>query len=161
MMSATLVSAGAAASGYDKAEGYYSAGSKEAEQAATWFGRGAESLGLSGQVDDALFTRILDGQTFRLQGESLEPDRLMGRMIDGERHHRAGLDLTFSAPKSVSVAALVYKDERLIEAHDKAVKAAMEHVQDHLVQTRYHVNGQKIVQTGGDIIAGLFRHDTS
>ncbi len=161
MMSATLVSAGAASSGYYKAEGYYAAGSKEAEQAATWFGRAAETMGLKGQVDDALFTQLLDGQTFHRKGDALEPGRLMGRIIDGERQHRAGLDLTFSAPKSVSVAALVYQDDRLIEAHDAAVKTAMTHVQDHLVQTRYHVNGQMKMQTGGDIIAGLFRHDTS
>lgn len=161
MMSATLVSAGAASSGYYKAEGYYAAGSQEAEQAASWFGRAAEQLGLSGRVDDALFTRMLDGQTFTTESGRLEPQRLMGRIQDGERKHRPGLDLTFSAPKSVSIAALVYNDERLIEAHDKAVKVAMAHVQDHLVQTRTFVNGELTVQTGGNIVAGLFRHDTS
>ncbi len=161
MMSATLVSAGAASSGYYKSEGYYAAGSQEAEQAASWFGRAAEHLGLSGRVDDALFTRMLEGQTFTNENGRLEPQRLMGRIENGERKHRAGLDLTFSAPKSVSIAALVYKDERLIEAHDKAVKVAMSHVQDHLVQTRSFVNGELTVQSGGNIVAGLFRHDTS
>lgn len=113
MMSVTLVSAGAASSGYYKAEGYYAADSKEGEQAASWFGRAAEALGLTGRVDDAIFTQMLDGQSFTVQGGRLEPQRLMGRIKDGAREHRPGLDLTFSAPKSVSIAALVYKDERL------------------------------------------------
>ena len=161
MMSATVVSAGAASSGYYKAEGYYAAGSPEAQQASSWFGKGAASLGLEGQVDDAIFTRMLEGQTFTERDGKLEPGRVMGRMIDGERSHRPGLDLTFSAPKSVSIAALVYGDERLIEAHDAAVRTAMKHVEDHLVQTRTFVNGSLKVQTGGNIVAGLFRHDTS
>lgn len=161
MMSISTVSAGAASSGYYKSEGYYAAGSEEGDAAATWFGEKAESLGLEGRVDDALFTQMLEGVSFKLGKDGPEPDKLMGKIIDGERQHRPGFDLTFSAPKSVSIAALVYQDERLIKAHDQAVVKAMEYVEKKIIQTRLYKNGSLEVETGGKIVAGLFRHDTS
>jgi len=161
MMKATLVSAGAAASGYYKTEGYYAAGSDDGEASAQWFGKAAEALGLTGRVDDDLFAQLLEGQVFKAGKDGPVPVRLMGRMVEGERQRRSGLDLTFSAPKSVSIAALVFEDDRLIDAHDKAVLTAMKYVEQKLVQTRFYKNGELQVETGGNIIAGLFRHDTS
>ena len=161
MMSATVVSGGAASSGYYRAEGYYAADSEVAAAASQWFGKAAEELGLRGQVDDALFTSMLEGQTYEKGITGLQEGRQMGRMVDGERKVRPGLDLTFSAPKSLSVAALVFDDERLVAAHDKAVRTAMHYVETDLVQTRRSVNGEIAVIDGGKVIAGLFRHDTS
>ena len=50
-------------------------------------------------------------------------DTRLGRMREGEHEHRPGWDLTFSAPKSVSLEALVIGDRRVIRAHDEAVRA--------------------------------------
>lgn len=161
MMGAAQVSAGAAATGYYKTEGYYAAGTPEGDAAARWFGKEADSLGLEGRVDDALFASLLDGQTYQRTEGGLEKDRLMGRQQDGERKHRPGMDLTFSAPKSVSIAALVFDDKRVIEAHDKAVREALGYIESNVVETRRKVNGHIVTETGGKIIAGLFRHDTS
>jgi len=161
MMSAAVVSSGAASSRYYKAEGYYAQGSAEADAAAVWFGKAAASLGLEGQVDDALFESLLQGQTYEPTPDGLQKTRLMGRIQNGERQHRPGLDLTFSAPKSVSIAALVFGDERLIKAHDEAVKSALTYVEDALVETRRRINGEIVVVPGKGVIAGLFRHDTS
>ena len=67
MLSVSNVSAGAAASGYYKAEGYYIAGSPEAEAAASWFGKAAETLAEKGQsvfggrVNDPTFAEMLEG----------------------------------------------------------------------------------------------------
>ena len=105
MMGTTQVSAGAAASGYYKTEGYYTAGSEDGDAAAQWFGKAAQALGLTGRVDDTLFAQLLDGQVFKPGKDGPEPARLMGRVVEGERQHRPGLDLTFSALKSVSIAA--------------------------------------------------------
>jgi conjugative relaxase-like TrwC/TraI family protein len=160
MMNPNVVSRGAAASGYYNAEGYYASGSKEAEASASWFGKGAEALGLRGSVDDQVFAQILDGQSFKNEDGTLTPDRLMGKIVDGERAHRPGVDLTFKAPKSVSIAALVYEDERVIEAHDKAVKQAMSYVEENLTLTRQKENGELVVRKGL-MISSLFRHDTS
>lgn len=154
MMSASTVSGGAASSGYYHAEGYYLEGSQEAEDASQWFGKSAEDHGLVGAVDDAAFAQLLDGDPPNDQAP-------MGRYVDGERRHRAGTDLTFSAPKSVSIVALVIGDERVVTAHDKAVRAAMAYVEKSVVQTRVWNNGSMETVTGGKIIAGLFRHDTS
>lgn len=161
MMSTTLVSAGAAASGYYKTEGYYLEGSEEGDAAAAWFGDEAQRLGLEGRIDDGLFSDLLEGQTYEPGNDGLVKGRLMGVFRDGERQHRAGLDITFSAPKSVSVAALVYGDTRLVKAHDAAVQEAMSYVQANLAETRRKVHGELVVEKGGGLIAGLFRHDTS
>lgn len=153
MMSISNVSAGAAASGYYKEEGYYKAGTEEGERAATWFGKAADENGLSGFVDDRHFAQLLDGEA---------PDgKLMGRYVDGERQHRPGLDLTFSASKSASVAALVIGDKRITEAHDAAVRAAMTVVEERFIKTRFQQDGEIVTKNGEGIIAGIYRHDTS
>lgn len=161
MMKATNISAGAAQSGYYKAEGYYSSESTEGDKSTEWFGRGAAALSLEGPVDDALFERLLNGETFEMGEDGLKEGRIMGKWENGERKHRAGIDLTFSAPKSVSIAALVFKDDRVIEAHKAAVIATLEIVEKELVQTRKSQGGKMVTETGGKIIAGLFLHDTS
>lgn len=168
-MSVSNVSGGAAASGYYRAEGYYIEGSPEAEAAASWFGKGAEELAekgqteFSGRVDDQTFSAMLEGHAPPVEkdekGEWKEGQTL-GRVVNGERQHRPGIDLTFSASKSVSILGLVAGDERVIAAHDEAVKAAMSYVEDRFVTTRREVDG-KIVKEPGKMVAGLFRHDTS
>ncbi|MFY0312526.1 MobF family relaxase [Leisingera sp. D0M16] len=153
MMSISTVSAGAAASGYYKQEGYYKAGTEEGKKAAAWFGKAAEENGLTGYADDKQFAQLLDGQA---------PDgKLMGRYVEGERQHRPGLDLTFSASKSVSVAALVIGDTRILDAHDAAVRAAMTVVEERFIKTRFQQDGEIVTKNGEGIIAGIYRHDTS
>ena len=89
--------------------------------------------------------------------------RLGRRGKDGEIDHRPGRDLTFSAPKSVSIAAFIGGDRRIVEAHDRAVAATLAWVEKNAAETRMkdpetgrmgRVGGQKIV-------AATFRHDTS
>ena len=169
MMSLSNVSGGAAASGYYKAEGYYIAGSPEAEAAASWFGTAAQQLVEDGQtafaerVDDKTFSDMLDGYappTEKDQDGNWKEGQTLGRHVDGERQHRPGLDLTFSASKSVSIMALVAGDERVTAAHDAAVKSAMTYVEANFVSTRREVDGD-IQSVPGKMIAGLFRHDTS
>lgn len=171
MLSVSNVSAGAAASGYYKTEGYYKSGTPEAEAAAQWHGKAAEALTEAGRrefhgtVDDKVFADLLDGRAPSLERDekgNWKEDRELGRWVDGERQHRAGIDLTFSAAKSVSVMALVAKDGRIVEAHDAAVKVAVSYVEANMVSTRrQNASGEMEVVEGGKIIAGLFRHDTS
>lgn len=169
MMSLGNVSPGAAASGYYQAEGYYIVGSPEAEAAASWFGEAAAHLAELGQemfrdrIDDQLFSDMLQGHAPPVERDAegnWKPGQVLGRYIDGERKHRPGLDLTFSASKSVSIMALVAGDERIVAAHDRAVKLAMSVAEERFVFTRREVDGE-IVPVRGKMIAGLFRHDTS
>ncbi len=63
-------------------------------------------------------------------------DLRLGRMREGEHVHRPGWDITLSAPKSVSLEALVMGDRRVIRAHDEVVRATLDFVEAELLQTR-------------------------
>jgi conjugative relaxase-like TrwC/TraI family protein len=80
----------------------------------------------------------------------------------GNGKHRAGFDLTFSAPKTLSMLAYIGGDERLLEANMKATKATIAWVEKNLAETRMKGADGKIesVKTGNLVVA-LFQHDTN
>ncbi len=152
-----LASASQGASYYER-DGYYAKDDPEHREASAWTGKGAEELGLKGPVDPDTFRAVLEGRVPDGSG------RQLGRRgKDGEIHHRPGRDLTFSAPKSVSIAALVGGDDRIVEAHDRAVAATLAWVEENAAQTRMKgPDSGKMARVGGQkIVAALFRHDTS
>ena len=69
-------------------------------------------------------------------------------------------DFTFSPPKSVSIAALLADDARIIKAHEQAVAAALGQLES-FAATRVRKNGQCAARTTGNIVAAVFRHETS
>ena len=73
-----------------------------------WYGKAAEAFGLAGQqVRAEHFDRLAQGQ-HPITGEQLIKHRDTIRTREGgEVGHRSAWDLTISAPKSVSIAALV------------------------------------------------------
>ena len=152
-----LASAAQGASYYER-DGYYAKDDPDHRAASAWVGKGAEELGLKGPVDPDTFRAILEGKV---------PDgsdtRLGRRGKDGEILHRPGRDLTFSAPKSVSIAALVGGDDRIVEAHDRAVKATLAWVEKNAAETRMKApETGRMGRVGGQkIVAATFRHDTS
>jgi conjugative relaxase-like TrwC/TraI family protein len=127
-----------------------------------WRGRGAELLGIRGQVTREQFESVREG-IHPDTGEFLRPRHSADRVgQDGSEQSkgRSLYDLTFSAPKSVSVQALVGGDERLIAAHDKAVREALAEA-EHYAATRVRLNGANENRTTGNLIAATYRHDTS
>ena len=72
--------------------------------------------------------------------------------------HRAGWDATFSAPKSVSLTALVGGDDRVREAHRAAVTAALDELERY---TQARIGGNNPAETTGKFIAAKFEHDTA
>ena len=72
--------------------------------------------------------------------------------------HRAGWDATFSAPKSVSLTALVGGDERVTEAHRAAVTTALEELEKY---THARIGGNNPAEVTGKFIAAKFEHDTA
>ncbi|EFZ7024374.1 conjugative relaxase, partial [Shigella sonnei] len=105
-----------------------------------------------GSVDKDVFTRLLEGRL---------PDGAdLSRMQDGSNRHRPGYDLTFSAPKSVSMMAMLGGDKRLIEAHNQAVDFAVRQVEA-LASTRVMTDGQSETVLTGNLVMALFNHDTS
>ena len=158
MLSIGALSSAAQGASYYERDGYYAKDDPEHREASAWAGRGAEELGLTGPVDPDTFRAVLEGKVPDGSGQELGR-----RGKDGEILHRPGRDLTFSAPKSVSLAALVGGDGRIVEAHDRAVAATLAWVEGNAARTRMkdpdtgrmgRVGNQKIV-------AALFRHDTS
>ena len=152
-----LTSAAQGASYYER-DGYYAKDDPEHKAASGWYGKGAEDLGLKGAVEPETFRQVLEGKV--PDGSGAELGR---RGKDGEILHRPGRDLTFSAPKSVSIAALVGGDVRIVEAHDRAVKATLAWVEKNVAETRMKdpVTGQMVRAGGQKIVAATFRHDTS
>ena len=95
-----------------KTANYYLAEKEGHQQSSQWQGKLADSLGLSGKpVEQNQLEGILSGH---VHGEAIKHKRAQ---------HRPGHDLTFSAPKSVSIMALTFGDQRLLDAHDQAVKS--------------------------------------
>ena len=152
-----VVSAAQGASYYEK-DGYYAKDDPEHRDASAWFGKGAEALGLSGPVDSDTFRAVLEGKVPDGSGTELGK-----RGRDGEITHRPGRDLTFSAPKSVSLAALVGGDARIVGVHDRAVKATLAWVEKNAVETRVQDPETGRMVRAGDqkTVVATFRHNTS
>ena len=143
---------------YYEHDGYYAAGDPEHREASAWAGRGAAALGLEGEVDGETFRAVLEGHVPDGSG------RRLGRVgRDGTVAHRPGRDLTLSAPKSVSLAALVGGDARIVDAHDRAVRAALAWVERNAAETRMKdpATGRMTRALGQRMVAATFRHDTS
>ena len=158
MLSIGAITSAAQGASYYERDGYYAKDDPEHKAASGWFGKGAEDLGLKGPVDPEIFRQVLEGKV--PDGSGTELGR---RGKDGEILHRPGRDLTFSAPKSVSIAALVGGDDRIVEAHDRAVKATLDWVEKNVAETRMKdpATGQMVRAGGQKIVAATFRHDTS
>ena len=139
----------AQAASYYEADDYYAEGG---QSPSSWEGKAAEEVGLEGEVDRDTFRALLDG---KIAG------RQLGTMREGQLEHRPGWDLTLSAPKSVSVMALVAGDKRLIAAHGAAVRTALTHVERHMAATRIRADGGVTREVTGKLAIASFRHITS
>ena len=141
---------------YYERDGYYAKDDPDHRDASAWAGKGADALGLSGPVDPDVFTAILEGRV---------PDgpRLGRPGKDGEIVHRPGRDLTLSAPKSVSLAALVGGDARVTKAHGRAVDRTLAWVEGRAVETRMKdPDGGRMIRAGDQkAVIATFTHETS
>ena len=143
---------------YYERDGYYAKDDPAHREASAWAGKGAEELGLSGPVDSDTFKAVLEGRV------PDGTDRQLGRLDkDGTIHHRPGRDITLSAPKSVSLAALIGGDVRIVEAHDRAVKRTLSWVERNVAETRMKdpETGRMVKKGDQKMIAATFRHDAS
>ena len=157
-MVASIGKVGSPAQGvsYFEKDGYYAKDDPLHREASAWRGKGAESMGLSGPVEPEAFEKVLEGHV---------PDgrRLGRRNPDGSFHHRPGVDVTLSAPKSVSLAALVGGDRRIVKAHDRAVKRTLDWIEKRAIETRLRDARTRVLTRVGNqkMVAATFTHDTS
>ena len=139
---------------------YYTKGDEIRGQ---WHGQLARQWGLSGDVQEAHIHRLADGR-HPITGEPLVAHQTAREYTNerGERvktmEHRAGWDGTFSAPKSVSLTALVGGDARVAEAHRASVRVALDETERY-AQARIGRNHP--AETTGKWIAASFEHDSA
>ena len=128
-----------------------------------WHGKLAEKFGLAGAVGADEFARLSEGQ-HPATAEQLVQHRQSHTYQNAEGktvtsvEHRAGWDATFSAPKSVSLTALVGGDDRVREAHREAVTAALNELERY---TQARIGGNHPAETTGQFVAAKFEHDTA
>ncbi|MDE0803661.1 MAG: relaxase domain-containing protein [Acidimicrobiales bacterium] len=134
-------------------EDYYS-GAGEIE--GRWLGRGAERLGLLGEVDSEALKVLLAGY------DPIDHDRrLAGRP---GLPHTPGWDLTFSAPKSVSILyglGGIDVAEQVVAAHEAAVAEAVGWLEAHATVSRRRIGGEITTVAGEGLVIAAFRHRTS
>jgi conjugative relaxase-like TrwC/TraI family protein len=128
-----------------------------------WLGQGAALLGLAGAVERDQFLALCENQHPH-SGELLTQRRnTVRRASESDNqvaNRRVFYDFTFSPPKSVSIAALVAGDERIVGAHEGAVKIALAELEQ-FAGARVRTRKSNADRRTGNIVAALFRHDTS
>jgi conjugative relaxase-like TrwC/TraI family protein len=131
---------------------YYSG---RGEAPGEWVGKGAEVLGLSGRVRAEQFNALIAG---------LDPRDPSGRLRSSRRDPKiAAFDLTFSAPKSVSVLFAIAPEATsgtLVTCHEEAVRAALSYLEDTAVMVRRGHSGERVEPATG-LIAAAYRHRMS
>jgi conjugative relaxase-like TrwC/TraI family protein len=125
---------------------------RNGEQPGHWYGKGAERLGLSGEIGKDDFFALLEN-THPSTGE-----RLSVRDIGDKR--RPGWDLVFSPPKGVSVLRH-FGDERIAKAMTESVHETLRELEAEAIKTRERRGGKNSTVATGNLIASLFFHDTT
>jgi conjugative relaxase-like TrwC/TraI family protein len=159
--------------GKDRAKGFGDdsaggSGSVGRGSALTWGGAGAGRLGLAGQASLADFRLVMRGRNPDPDGPPLswiehqQRSGADGKSAGDRAEHKVGYDLTFSAPKSVSLAVLLGGDERLLAAHEAATAAAMAYAEKHFALTRQRDETGAVRQVAtGNLLWAKTTHSTS
>ena len=148
VMSKGALTAASAETYYEEKYSHDDYYSQKQQVVGQWFGRGAEDLGLSGEIATEDFRAVLRG----LRPASGE---VLVHKANGYDDRRAGWDATFNAPKSVSIQGLVGDDHRLIEAHGKAVSRSLVELEQYALSRRR--GGSEWVVTG-NVVDARFDH---
>ncbi len=137
--------------------------SRDQQGFSEWQGKLAGQWGLEGAVGNDHFARLSEGQHPFTEAQLVRHQ--VSRTYEGKGgkevtsvEHRAGWDATFSAPKSVSLTALVGGDERVREAHRESVRVALGEI-EHYTQAR--IGNVHAPETTGKFAAATFEHDTA
>jgi conjugative relaxase-like TrwC/TraI family protein len=137
--------------------------SRDQQGHSEWQGQLAKEWGLSGSVGDEHFARLTEGQHPYTEEQMVKHQ--VSRTYEGKdgkevtsMEHRAGWDATFSAPKSVSLTALVGGDERVRLAHRESVRVALNELEQY---TQARIGNVHAPETTGKFAVATFEHDTA
>jgi conjugative relaxase-like TrwC/TraI family protein len=137
--------------------------SRDQQGHSEWQGKLAEQWGLRGAVGSEHFARLSEGQHPETGAQLVRHQT--AKTYEGKYgkevtsvEHRAGWDATFSAPKSISLTALVGGDERVREAHRESVRVALSELERY---TQARIGNVRAPETTGKFVAATFEHDTA
>jgi len=142
----TLKSASDAFTYYQQGDYYTTEG---VEGHSFWFGKGAESLNLEGSVDFGIFKELLEGK--------LPNGTLMTQTARGE-YHRPGYDLTFSAPKSVSILALIGGNKEVLQAYRQSIQEVLVKIEKKYGSCRNKEQGVTEIEKTQNMVFAVFEH---
>lgn len=134
----------------DSKDDYYS----KDNQPSLWQGKLAEEFGLIGEVKKEDFIQLMSG---------ISPDNKLLRQNkhrNKDADERLAIDLTFSAPKSISIESLVNGNIGVLKAHEDAVTKTLELIEQR-ANTRLKKDGVSKTVNTGNLAIGKFRHETN
>ena len=117
---------------------------------AAWSGRAAQGLGLRGAIDPEHLRAVLDGR-----------HPTSGHRLRSERATVLGFDLTFSAPKSVSVVFALGGEEaarHVVSAHREGVQGALAYMESHALSGRRGSGEEREIMPTTGLVAASFTH---
>ncbi len=137
--------------------------SRDQQGHSEWQGQLAKEWGLQGAVGSEHFAHLSEGQHPETEAQLVRHS--VSKTYEGKSgkeittvEHRAGWDATFSAPKSVSLTALVGGDDRVREAHRESVRVALGELERY---TEARIGNVKEPEPTGKFVAATFEHDTA
>jgi len=149
MLSMQRVSSGQAGS-YYTADDYYLT-----EDKGQWYGSLCQAMGFGGGIKESDFASLIQGVD--PQGRFV----VQSKITKEKEEHTAGVDFTFSAPKSVSVAALVLGDDKIQQHHDAAVKKALDYYEQNYAGVRVHSGKMVSYEQTKNSLVAMFKHVSS
>lgn len=153
MLSITKIKNSSKTTQYFAKDDYYSSNDSNHLKSSFWYGKAILELNLEENINSKKFKEILEGK--------LPNGKTIGVMKQGELVHDSGRDLTFSAPKSVSIMALVYEDKKLIEAHDQAIKETLNEIEKNYLKVRIKKSNKVSIEEIQKSLSAVFRHELS
>ncbi len=142
-----------AAKYFAKEDGYYLS-EVDAKENSIWWGIGADKLRLINK-------KVLEKDLQESMEGRLQNGVTIGLQKDGSIKHRAGYDLCFHAPKSVSILALEGGDKRFYQAHLEAVKETLKAIEEECAQARVYNNNKEGFENTKNLTIALIRHTAS
>jgi conjugative relaxase domain, TrwC/TraI family len=131
---------------------YWTEGEKRIE--GEWIGKGAKALGLEGSVQNKAFDALRRNR---------HPDTGEQLTARENKDRVAFFDVQLSAPKDVSVLAMLGGDQRIVDAFHASVKTALEEMEQFAAvrERRGESRSSEDFRLTGNFVGALFFHDTS
>ena len=120
-----------------------------------WYGKLTKDFNLEGSLDGKISDNLVNG---------ILPNgiTMQGKLdVNQKEVHDSGRDLTFSAPKSVSILSEILGVDLLRKSHNLAVEKTLNHIEENYSFTRIKQNGQTSKQLTKNMLFATYVHNTS